>query len=295
MSLTLDSDLLRTFLAVAETGNVTRAADLVHRTQSAVSMQVKKLEQSIGAPLFERSSRGVELTSKGHQLLDNARRIVALIDETSASLAAPPLEGKVRLGIPEEYGYAMMSRALGAFAKVHPDVEVSAVYGRSTDNRLAVDHDELDIAVVFEWQSPSDGEVLMVDPTVWVTSDEHEAHECRPLPIAIYQNPGWCRDFALRFLEQRDLTYRIAYRSGTTGGLKMAVMSGLAISPISRSNIPPGCRELGPEEGFGEIDASLVVMHRNKRSRGPAVDALARSIRDAFAIPVIGAGAQRAL
>ena len=89
----LDSELLRTFLAVAETRSVTRAADRVHRTQSAVSMQIKKLEAMIGAPLFLRGSRGVSLTPKGDQLLANARRIVALVDETAASLAAPPLSG----------------------------------------------------------------------------------------------------------------------------------------------------------------------------------------------------------
>lgn len=278
----LDSELLRTFVAVAETGNLTHAAHRLLRTQSAISMQIKKLEESVGVPLLDRGSRGVELTPKGEQLLSNARRIVALIDETAASLAAPPLEGRVRLGIPDEYGYAVMVNALGAFTKAHPDVEIFASYGRSVDHMEAVMKDRLDLALVFEWQEFSDGEVLMHDPTVWVTSDAHSPHLEKPLPIALYDNKGWCTDFALSMLSRKKLDYRIAYRSATTGGLKVAVMSGIAIAPVSRSNIPAGCRELTEAEGFGNIDASKVVMHRNPRSRGQAVDAMARSIRDAF-------------
>ncbi|GIL02345.1 MAG: LysR family transcriptional regulator [Alphaproteobacteria bacterium] len=284
----LDPELLRTFLAVADTGNFTRAASRVHRTQSAVSMQIKRLEETVGAPLFARGPRGVELTAKGEQLLANARRIVALIDETAASLGAPPLQGKLRLGIPEEYGYSVLVRALGAFARVHPEVEISARYGRSADHMQAVAEDRLDLAIVFEWQDFSDGEVLMSDPTVWVTSDAHATHEQRPIPIALYENEGWCTDFALRMLTRRRLPYRVAYRSETGGGLKVAVMSGLAIAPISRSNIPPGCRELAAAEGFGDIDASKVVMHRNPRSRGDVVDAMARAIRDGFAASATG-------
>lgn len=289
MALPLETDLLRTFLAAAESGNLTRAASLVNRTQSAVSMQIKRLEESIGSPLFLRGARGVELTAKGEQLLGYARRIVALVDETAASLTAPPLEGKVRIGIPEEYGYAMLTRALGAFARVHPEVEISARYGCSTEHTRAVRAGELHLAVVFEWQDFSDGEILMTDPTVWTTSQSHALHERRPVPIALYENSGWCTDFAMRSLDSRELPYRIAYRSDTNGGLKVAVASGLAIAPISRSNIPPGCRELTADEGFSEIDASKVVMHRNRESRGPVVDAMTRAVREAFSNPAAAA------
>ncbi|TIT61576.1 MAG: LysR family transcriptional regulator, partial [Mesorhizobium sp.] len=122
MKPTLDSDLLRTFVAVADTGNFTKAAEQAGRTQSAVSMQMKKLEDVLGDSLFERGSRGVALTRRGAELIVNARRIVSLLDETAASMVAAPLGGPVRIGIPEEYGHAILSRALGAFAKRHPQV-----------------------------------------------------------------------------------------------------------------------------------------------------------------------------
>ncbi|CDX38345.1 LysR family transcriptional regulator [Mesorhizobium sp. ORS 3359] len=278
----LDSDLLRTFVAVAETGNFTRAAEKAGRTQSAVSMQMKKLEDMVGDNLFERGSRGVALTRRGGELIANARRIVSLLDETAASLVAPPLGGLVRIGIPAEYGRSILSRALGEFAKRHPRVEVTVRYAHSDSQVRALATGELDLAVVFEWEGSSGGEVLMHDPTVWVTSTLHRMHEERPVPIALYSRNGWCRDFAIKSLQQRGLDYRVAYTSDTNGGLTLAVTSGLAIAPISRSNIPPDCRELTAADGFGDIDSSNVVLHRNPLATGEAIDGMENAIRDAF-------------
>lgn len=278
----LDSDLLRTFVAVADSGNFTKAAERAGRTQSAVSMQMKKLEGMIGDSLFERGSRGVALTRRGGELIANARRIVSLLDETAASMVAAPLGGPVRIGIPEEYGHAILSRALGAFAKRHPRVDITVRYAHSGAQIAALAAGELDLAVVFEWQDLSGGEVLMHDPTVWVTSELHHMHEERPVPIALYNRAGWCKDFAIKSLEQRDLAYRVAYTSDTNGGLRLAVTSGLAIAPISRSNIPAGCRELTTVDGFGDIDSSNVVLRRNPNASGEAIDGMEEAIREAF-------------
>lgn len=282
MSLHLDGDLLRTFLAVADTGNFTHAASRVGRTQSAVSMQIKRLEGTVDAVLFERGARGVTLTGKGAQLLANARRIVALMEETAALLDPKGLDGCVRIGIPEEYGQSVISAALNSFSRRHPNVEITVRFGCSADHLSRVRTGDLDIAVIFEWQDFSAGEILMMDPTVWVTSELHIQHERKPLPIALYGSSGWCRDFALRSLETRGIDYRVAYASDTNGGLKLAVTSGLAIAPISRSNIPPGCRELTAADGFGDIDTSHVVLHVNRTARGPAVEGMAEAIREAF-------------
>lgn len=278
----LDSDLLRTFVAVAETGNFTRAGSRAGRTQSAVSMQIKKLEAIVGGALFERGSRGVMLTRRGGDLIESARRIVGMLDETAAAMWAPPLDGPVRIGIPEEYGLSILSRALSAFSRRHPQVEVTVRYAHSAAQVEALAAGELDLAVVFEWLDLGGGEVLMQDPTVWVTSMQHAAHEERPVPIALYSRDGWCRDFAMRSLEQRGLAHRVAYMSDTTGGLKLAVTSGLAIAPISRSNIPEGCRELTSADGFDGVDSSNVVLRRNPLSTSEAIDGMAEAIREAF-------------
>jgi DNA-binding transcriptional LysR family regulator len=120
---------------------------------------------------------------------------------------------------------------------------------------------------------------------VWVTSELHLQQEQRPLPIALYGGSGWCRDFALKSLDRRGGDYRVVYTSDTNGGLKLAVTSGLAIAPISRSNIPAGCRELTEADGFGDIDTSHVVLHRNPMARSAAVAGMEAAIREAFAAP----------
>ncbi len=278
----LDSDLLRTFVAVADTGNVTRAADRMGRTQSAVSMQIRKLEQVVGDSLFERGSRGVRLSRKGEALVGNARRIVSLLDETASTLRAAPLDGPVRIGIPEEYGFTVLAQALGEFAKQHPRVEITVRFASSATQIAALNSGELDLAVVFEWEHFSGKDILMIDPTVWVTSISNPRHAETPLPVAVYQNSNWCREFALKSLEQRGVDYRIAYMSDNSGGLKLAAASGLAVAPLSRSNIPPGCRELTVADGFGVIDSAHVVLRRNPSAAGAAIDGMAEAIRAAF-------------
>lgn len=288
MSIPLESELLRTFLAVADAGNLTRAADTVRRTQSAVSMQLKRLEELIGLPLFERHSRGVVLTAHGRRLVDNARRIVALLDHTAAAMRQPALGGSVRIGVSEEYINSTLPRALGAFAAIHPDVEITVHQGTSMSNLAALEAGEIDIAVVFEPGGKSRNEVLMIDPTVWVTSSQHPIHERQPLPIATYTyvEGGWCDDLAMRNLKQRKIESRIAFVSRTTSGLIAAVISGLAVAPLSRSVIPPGCRELTESDGFGIIDLSKVVLRTRADKRSQAVDAMADAIRGAFRGPI---------
>ena len=254
------------------------------RTQSAISIQMKRLEEIVDGALFERGARGVHLTRKGQELLVNARRIVDLLDQTGASLRAPDLEGPVRIGIPEEYGASIISQALIAFSRTHENVEVTVRQAGSVALRAALDRGELDLAVIFDNAQPPAGEVLMIDPTVWATSDHHCTHDQTPLPMANYETRGWCSESTSRSLEKLTRPYRIAYRSDTSSGLRLAVSSGLAIAPLSRSNIPPGCRELTAEDGFAEIDHSAVVMYPGRKAAEPAVKAMAAAIRDAFAI-----------
>ncbi|WP_438751903.1 LysR family transcriptional regulator [Pararhizobium sp. O133] len=280
----LESDLLRTFVAVAESGNFTKAGETVGRTQSAVSMQIKKLEDILGETLFERGSRGVNMTGHGIRLLDNARRIVTLLDDTAAAIRLPALDGSVRIGISEEYINSTLPRALGAFAAVHPGVEVTVQQGVSMHNLAALDAGEIDIAIVFEPGGPTRNEVLMVDPTVWVTSDQHQTHLRHPLPIATYTylKNGWCDELALKSLIKRNRESRVAYVSRTSSGLIAAVTSGLAIAPLTRSSIPAGCRELTADDGYDVIDFSNVILKARPRGNKRIVETMCNAIREAF-------------
>jgi DNA-binding transcriptional LysR family regulator len=277
-----ESDLLRIFTTVADAGNVTHAADRLGRTQSAVSMQVRKLEDAVGASLFVRGPRGVALTGEGQRLLPYARRIVGLVDETTAAMRTAPLDGPVRVGIPEEYNRTVLPDALAAFSELHPGTEVTVLCGYTSQQLAALEADELDLAIIFDWCDGVTGELLAVDPTVWAGSIAHNRHLERPVPIAVYWRSSWCREFALRSLERHTIPYRIAYTCDTSGGLCSAVTSGLAVAPVSRSNIPLGARELTMADGFPQIDSSRVVLKRNPRRGGPAIEGMTEMIRKSF-------------
>ena len=248
--MSLDSDLLRTFVAVSDSGSFTRAGEVVGRTQSAISLQMKRLEELAGGALFERGSRGVAPTRLGQDLLTNARRVLSLLEETSLALRAPPLTGPVRLGLPEEYGHAVLARALGAFAARHAGVEVTVRYGSSAENLSRLTAGDLDLAVLFDWQTMPSGEVLRHDPTVWVTSERHRIHERSPLPVALYTSSGWCTDYAIKSLKTRHIAYRVAFTSDTNGGLKLAVAAGLAVRADVAQQYPGGLPRVDRRRGI---------------------------------------------
>lgn len=277
-----NSELLRAFLTVATSRNLTRASEVLGRTQSAVSMQIKRLESDLGTSLFDRGPRGVRLTARGEQLLPFARRITGLLNEATAAMHKGPLEGPVRIGIPEEYSQSVLPQVLAAFSERHPAVEVTIRCGYSAQQIAALERNELDLAVVFDWHQETTGEVLCIDPTVWVTSKLHNLHLRDPVPIAVYEPSSWCTEFAIRSLEQHGIRHRVAFSCETSSGLKMAVSAGLAIAALSRSNVPPDCRELGEADGFPLVDSSRVVLRRGPLRSSDAIDELVDMIRAGF-------------
>ncbi|MFO1201009.1 MAG: LysR family transcriptional regulator [Tabrizicola sp.] len=273
---------MRSFLAVADLGSVTAAAGRLFRTQSAVSLQVKRLEESLGQPLFERQARGVVLTPRGEQLVPYARRIVALLDEAAIALREKPLVGPVRVGIPDEYSGTVLPRVLAAFDERHEGVQVSVRVDHSTALTRALEADEIDLGVMYDWAYVLEGEVLCIDPTVWVTSVTHGQHLRRPVPVAVYFRSEWSRDYAELSLDRQGIDWRAAWSCDMAGGFRVAVMNGMAIAPLSRSTIPAGCRELTGEDGFPIVDSARVVLRRNPRGTSPAVEGMAVLLREAF-------------
>ncbi|MBK8439305.1 MAG: LysR family transcriptional regulator [Rhodobacter sp.] len=283
MAASLDSDLMRSFLAVADTGSVTAAATRLFRTQSAVSLQIKRLEEVLGQPLFRRLARGVELTPRGEQLEPYARRIVGLIDEAAIALREKPLTGPVRVGIPDEYSGTVLPRALAAFDERHEGVQVSVRVDHSAGLVAALLADQMDLAVIYDWAFVEEGEVLCIDPTVWTTSLAHSQHLRRPVPVAGYRNSVWSRDWAEASLNRQGIDWHRTWTCEMAGGFRVAVVNGMAIAPLSRSTIPPGCRELTAGDGFPMVDSARVLLRRNPRGTSPAVEGMAALLREAFA------------
>lgn len=278
----LETDLLRTFVAIADAGGFTRAAQRIHRTQSAVSMQMKRLEENIGRALFQREGRQVVLTHEGEMLLSYARRILKLQEEALTTLTAPDLAGLIRVGTPDDYVLRFLPGVLSRFAHAYPQVQVEVHCEPSTRLEAAIASDELDLALITrEPQLPQD-RILRQEPAVWATSARHFVHEREPLPLALFQKGCIFRQWAMAALDRLGRPYRVAYVSPSLAGIQAVVSAGLAVTVLGRSILPAGVRELTPEEGFPGFPSATIILRRSANARSRASDCLAAYLADGF-------------
>ena len=278
MSHLLDIDQLRSFVAIAETGSFTRAADLVHKTQSAVSMQMKRLEERIGRPVFERDGRGTKLTDDGERLLDYARRIVRLSGEAVASFAEADLTGRVRLGLPDDYADRYLPEILGLFSRSNPRAEMTVVCEPTHLLLERLEAGDLDLALITHVEGRGASEIVRVEQLLWVTSDRHAVDEQDPVPLAIGQATCCWRRSATEALEQAGRPFRVLFVSWNSTAVGAAVLAGLAVAVLPESAIRPGMRILGPSDGFPVLPPCRIGLVRNRREPNALADALALQI-----------------
>lgn len=277
MALLIDIDLLKTFLAIAGTGSFTRAADEVHKTQSAVSMQMKKLEEQVGRALFDRGARSVRLTPDGMRLLDYAQRIVKLSEEAAAVFTEPALQGTVTLGVPDDYADRLLPRVLSAFARSHPHVELVVHCNQSTDLAAAIGKGDLDLAIVTNCEVMR-SEVIRREALNFVGSQEHATHLADPLPLAVGPRTCAWRGMAQAALDSVGRRYRVAYTSSAAAALSSAVLAGLAVSILPESAIRPEMRILTDRDGFPGLPPCDIGFLRARHARSAIHDALAEHI-----------------
>jgi DNA-binding transcriptional LysR family regulator len=285
----LDPDLLRAFVLIAEGNSFTQAASLVGRTQSAISMQVRRLEESLGQRVFSRGrGGGIELTPHGRYLLTRARQILTLSDEVLATFRAPRIAGTVRLGCPDDYALAYIPPILRRFAATHPAVQVDVRCSPSGDLMRGIEAGELDLTLISDGHQPAGWPVtdLWRGPLVWVTSIRHSPHQQDPLPLALAdparfavkgQDCEWA-SAAMAALDKAGRRYRIAYTSASQLGTHAPVVAGLAITVSTLSWLPHGLRPLGPEEGLPTLPDFGVLMLKARNANQPVTDALAAHI-----------------
>jgi DNA-binding transcriptional LysR family regulator len=278
MSALLDIDQLRTFIAIADVGSFTRAADAVHKTQSAVSMQMKKLEERLGKPIFERDGRASRLTEDGERLLDYARRIVKLNQEALASFADAELAGRVRLGVPDDYADRYLPEILARFSQSNPRVEVTVVCEPTPmlAERIAVS--DLDLAIITHTEHRGSAPIIRRERLLWVTSSRHAVHEMTPLPLALGRSFCTWRHVATMALEQVGRSFRVLYSSWNSTAVGAAVLAGLAVSVLPESAIRPGMRVLGSSDGFPPLPSCKIALLRNPVDTSVLTDALAGHI-----------------
>lgn len=244
----LDADVLRTFVAIAEQGGFTRAGEVVNRTQSAVSMQMKRLEEDIlQRQLFERDGRQVRLTAEGQVLLGYARRILKLHGEVFNTLRMPHMVGLVRIGTPDDYAMRFLPTILSSFAQAYPLVQVEVHCDSSKQLMLRQD---LDLTIVTREPGNEIGQLLRQERLVWAAAEGFCPHEQRPMPVALFNTDCFCRAWTCNALEAQGIDYRIAYTSPSLAAIFAIVTAGLAVTAQLQSLIGGNIRILGESEGL---------------------------------------------
>jgi DNA-binding transcriptional LysR family regulator len=270
----LQMDWLKCLVAVVDAGSLSGAAAEIHRSQSAVSMQVKKLEGALGHRLLERGARRLVLTEQGQTLLGYARRILDLQAEAQGALNPVELTGRVRLGVPDDYAARYLTPVLKRFAPRHSGVEIELYCEQSTALIPRVASGDLDLALVSRDHARR-GMLLFHEPMVWVGSPQFELWRRDPLPIAVYEAASLARRGALHALAQQGRRYKAVYNSSSLAGLIAAVESGLAVAVLTQCSAPPHLQVLGAEQGLGPLAPMEVAVYRSRASRASkAVDSL---------------------
>ncbi|MBK60475.1 MAG: LysR family transcriptional regulator [Pseudomonas sp.] len=260
----LENDVLRTFVSIAESGSFTRTAAQIFRTTSAVSMQIKRLENTLGCALFSREARRVALTAEGERLLSYARRLLKLNEEAVGAFIKPSLSGQVRFGAPADIGTHILPGLLSLFARTHPGIEVNVSVGRSVDMIQRIDAGELDVALISVGnlgQDDTRGEVVHREPLVWAGRAGGVAMKRNPLPLALASAECAWRRQALDALDRVGRSYRIAYSSEQCAGQEAAMVADLAVAPYPLSLVRPPLRRLDEDAdlpALGEYQIKLL-------------------------------------
>lgn len=277
----LDNEVLRTFVAICECGTFTGAARMVHRTPSALSMQIKQLEQRLDTRLFIREPRQVRLTTEGEALLDYSRRLLRLNEEAIRYFLAPALEGRVGIGTSDDIGTRILPKVLSQFARSYPAVLVNVVVGSSKQNLARLDAGELDMALVTVPGEVREirGEVVYEEPLVWAGHKESSAFQRSPIPIAVAHEGCPWRRMTLQALDKAGTPYRIAYTCENCSGQEAALMADLAIAPFPLSLVHSSLTEIS-NQNLPEIGCYQLALVR--RNSSPVSDALAIHVKAAF-------------
>jgi DNA-binding transcriptional LysR family regulator len=259
----LDLDLLRSFVSVVDAGGFTRAGERVHRTQSTVSQQIRRLEEAVGRPLLHRNGKSVAPTEEGERLLSYARRILSLAAEAQDVVARPTSDGVVRLGIPEDFAASRLTRLLSRFARSRPGLRLDVRCDLSVKLRSDLDRGDLDLALMKRDVGETGGVAAWPESLTWVTSRSHPIDPRRnPVPLAVFSQGCLYRARASHALEAAGRAWHIAYTSPNFASIQAAVSAGLGVSILPEATLLADHRKLRAKDGFPSVsntELALVV------------------------------------
>ena len=256
-----DLELLRSFVSVVDAGGFTRAGERVHRTQSTVSQQIKRLEDDVGQPLLDRSGKDVTPTEAGERLLSYARRLLSLAEEARDVMARPGSEGAVRLGIPEDFAAYRLTELLAAFSRSHPGLRLDVRADQSVYLRRDLERGELDLALLKRGAREKGGIACWPERVHWVTSKSHPV-DPKMSPVPLIGFPAGCvyRTGAIHAIESAGRAWYIAFSSSSLSGIQAAVAAGLGLSILPEMAIQSDHRVLTAKDGFAPIEKTEVAL-----------------------------------
>ena len=257
----LDLELLRSFVSVVEAGGFTRAGERVHRTQSTVSQQIKRLENDVGQPLLHRTGKDVTPTEAGEKLLSYARRLLSLAEEARDVVARPAHDGAVKLGIPEDFAAYRLAKLLAAFSRAHPALRLDVRADQSIYLKRDLDRGELDLALFKRDAGEKGGIAAWPERVHWVTSKSHPV-DSKTNSVPLIGFPAGClyRRRAIHALESAGRSWHMAYTSSSLAGIQAAIAAGMGLSILSEMAIQADHRVLTAKEGFKPIEKTEVAL-----------------------------------
>ena len=260
---TLDPELLKAFVAVADHRSFTRAATALNRTQSAVSMQIKRLEERLGTALFHRTKVNVDLSLAGEGLLGYARRILLLNDEAVGHLQQHKVEGRVRLGVMDDYGSFVVPPVLASFVAAYPRIHIEMETGLTArmPERLGED---FDLVIAMHPEGQGGGELLRREQAVWATAVSQSVESQDPLPVALYPQGCLFRQWATEALDASGRPWRLAFVSHSLGAVESIAAQWLAVTVVKSGTFPPRLRALSERDGMPRLPGADIRLHRAK-------------------------------
>lgn len=285
MARNLDLTALRSFMTVADAGGVTKAAVQLNLTQSAVSMQLKRLEDALGQTLLDRSQRGMALTAQGEQLLGYARRLLDLNDEAWARMTHPAFEGEINIGVPQDIMYPYVPRILQRFAQEYPRVRVLLHSDYTTALKPRLAGGELDLILTTEAALDPGGETLARQPLVWVGAEGGQAWRSRPLRFGsatrcLFRRP------AIEALERAGLAWELSVDAVSCSTVEVSVTADLAVFVLLAGSIPAQCEEIRHGGALPELPVYRINLYVGDGPRAPLAERLAVLVRQAYGASV---------
>lgn len=278
MSTHLDIELLRALVAIADTGGFTRAAEALHRTQSAISLQMKRLESQARTSLFQREGRQMRLTEAGHRLLGYARRILAYHDEALAALSDNAVEGRVRFGTAQDFTALLLPNLLTEFSRRNPRVQLEMHVDSNAGLVQSLHRGQLDLALVLQ-ETGQGGSVLAQLPRVWLAPADRALEHDDPLPLVLFESPCLFRAIMLEHLDAAERRRRVVFTSPGLDGILAAVRAGLGITARTTLSLGAGLRIADAMAGLPPLPDMEIALHRAPASEGPAIELLAATTR----------------